>query len=586
MLRTILARGMFYWLRAPRNYADVRRDEWALARARLLISAACLLAIFWLMAHRNPTLNWKLPLAYFIYSLLILLTLRIFPRWNPKYHMAVHFADILWAAQLTVLTGWPAIFFALVIFIMASSGARWGFWEALLTAFSLLLAVFLTHFVYHPSISHALNFVVELEFFPAGLLCLALVFAYGLLGESRATRAENSAIARILQGTDLETGFEKALHHMAKEGMPLLGALQTLVVIDDRGTSQCSIYRITGPQATLESGEILPQQRGQYFFQPPASSWSVGLSRIARQPTYRCLLLDSERLSRDRSGFKMPDAFVATHPFRTLLAVALPLRDTRSIRVFLIDPFQFYGGAAGLRFVDSAVRQAAPILDDLFLISRVRTEAEAEAIGKIARDIHDGAIQSLAAINLQLEQVHRLMASITSEGADSLAAIQTNIQAEIAALRELTQQMRALEVDSEHLLGFLASLAVRFQSEHGIVTRFVPEVDEIRLRAEVCCELARIAQEALVNIRKHGKASEVFIRLARDNGNYVLGVVDNGRGFDFTGRYSHKELLASGKGPSVIMERARKIRAEVTIESIPGTGSYLEVALPDGSSKT
>jgi signal transduction histidine kinase len=222
----------------------------------------------------------------------------------------------------------------------------------------------------------------------------------------------------------------------------------------------------------------------------------------------------------------------------------------------------------------------------LFLMSRVKTEAEAEAVSRMAREIHDGAIQSLAAINLQLEQIHRQMASITSEGAASLAAIQKNIQSEIAALRELTQQMRSLEVDSDHLLGFLAGLAVKFQCDHGVITRFVPEVDEIRLRPNVCAELARIAQEALVNIRKHSGASEVFIRLTRSNGNYVLGVVDNGRGFGFSGRYSHEELQASGKGPAVIMERARKISAKVSIESVQGTGSYLEVSLPDGSSPT
>ena len=282
----------------------------------------------------------------------------------------------------------------------------------------------------------------------------------------------------------------------------------------------------------------------------------------------------------------MPDAFITSHPFRALLAVSLPLRDTRSIRVFIIDPITFFGCSAGLRFLDSALRQAAPILDGLFLIGRVRAEAEARAVGRIARDIHDGAIQSLAAINLQLEDLHRQMASLSSEGADSLAAIQKNIQSEIAALRELTQQMRSLEVDSDHLLGFLASLAVKFECEHGIVTRFVSEVNDIRLRPDVCAELARIAQEALVNIRKHSAASEVFIRLSRANGNYILGIVDNGSGFGFSGRYSHKELQASGKGPSVIMERARRIRAEVTIESVQGTGSYLEVTLPDGSSAT
>ena len=279
MLRAILARGMFYWLRAPRNYADVRHDEWALARARFIISASCLGAIFWLAINRNSELNWKLPLAYLVYSLLVLLALRVFPRWNPKYHIAVHFADIFWAAHLTILTGWPAIFFALMIFVMASSGARWGFWEAMLTAFSLWLAVFSMHFMYASGISHSFDIVVNLELFPAGLLCVALILTYGFLGEIRASRAESNFIASMLQGIRPEIGFERAIQNIFSEGIQIFGAVQVLVAVDDASSSQCSVYRIVGPQASLESVQIPHPQRGQYFFQAPAPSWSIVPSR-------------------------------------------------------------------------------------------------------------------------------------------------------------------------------------------------------------------------------------------------------------------------------------------------------------------
>jgi signal transduction histidine kinase len=58
-------------------------------------------------------------------------------------------------------------------------------------------------------------------------------------------------------------------------------------------------------------------------------------------------------------------------------------------------------------------------------------------------------------------------------------------------------------------------------------------------------------------------------------------VVANGRGYGFSGRFSHEELQASGKGPAVIMERAREIHARISIESVKGSGSYLEVVLPE-----
>ncbi len=585
MLRAILARGLFYWLRAPRNYADLRHDEWALARARIVLSAACLGAVLWVAKTRNLELNWKLPLAYLIYSLLVLLALRFYPRWNPKYHIAVHCADIFWAAQLTILTGWPSIFFALMIFVMASSGARWGLWEALLTAFLLWSAVFLMQFIYDPVVSNFIELIANLEFFPAGFLSLALVLAYGFLGETRAARSESNSIARIIQGIRLESGFEKAFHKISLDSIPLFGAVQILAAFDDSNSGECVIYKAIGPQAFVESESIPASRHEQYFFHAPAPIWSMGLSRMAQRPHFRCLKLEAGKVTRDKSGFRVPDTFVAAHPFRALLVVSASLKDGRSARIFIVDPLTYFGSAAALRFLEGAVRQLAPTIGDLFALDRIRTRAEIEAVGRMAREIHDGAIQSLAAINLQLQMLRQQIASVNSEEAESLAVIQENIRAEIASLRELTQQMRSLEINAGQLPGFLANLAAKFQFEHGIVTKFVAEVDEIRLRPEVCTELARIAQEALVNIRKHSKASEVYLRLSRVNGNYVLGIFDNGTGFGFSGRYSHKDLQISGKGPAVIMERAQRIRAEVTIESVQGIGSSLEVTLPDGSSE-
>jgi signal transduction histidine kinase len=584
MMRAILERGMFYWLRAPRSYTDVRHDEWALARARLLLSACCLCAMTLVARTGAPALNWKLPLAYLVYSVLILLALRIYPVWNPKYHIVAHFADIFWAAHLTILTGWPVIFFALAIFVMASSGARWGFWEALLTAASLWLAVLVMHFVYETGLLRhlSLNVIVNYEFLPNLLISFALVVTFGLLAEAKAIRSESNAIARTLQTIHLETGFERALQKLCSEALSLFGAVQMIVAINDRDSGRSFIYRATSSQAPLESDEIFPPRHEQYFFPAPATIWSLGITRWPGRTRSSCLKLEAGKVRRDKSDFRLPDAFASAHPFRVLLSVSAPIGDKRFGRAFFVDPIPHFGGAAGLRFLDIFMRQIAPILDDLFLVSQVRREAETTAASRMARELHDGVIQSLAGINLQLQQLRRQMASITPEGADSLGLIQKDIQGEIAALRELTQQMRSMEIDSSQLLGFLSSLALKFECENGITTRFIPEVDEVRLQPSVCAELARIVQEALVNVRKHSEASEVFIRFSRRDGNWVIGVLDNGRGYGFSGRYSHEELQASGKGPAVIMERAQEIHALVSIESIQGSGSCLEVTLPEG----
>ena len=144
-------------------------------------------------------------------------------------------------------------------------------------------------------------------------------------------------------------------------------------------------------------------------------------------------------------------------------------------------------------------------------------------------------------------------------------------------MRELMQHMKPVELEPQYLLDHMADVVDRFRRETSISARFVSDLQDVPLSRRTCRELVRILQEALVNIRKHGEASQVLVRLGRRNGDWVLNIVDNGRGFGFSGRLSHEELQASGKGPAVIMERARGIRGKVSVESGEGVGSLVEV---------
>ena len=80
------------------------------------------------------------------------------------------------------------------------------------------------------------------------------------------------------------------------------------------------------------------------------------------------------------------------------------------------------------------------------------------------------------------------------------------------------QQMKSLDVDSRRLLSFISDTVERFQRETGISARFFSELAELDMPQQVCRELARIVQEALVNVRKHSHAKQVLVRLNANNG--------------------------------------------------------------------
>ena len=102
----------------------------------------------------------------------------------------------------------------------------------------------------------------------------------------------------------------------------------------------------------------------------------------------------------------------------------------------------------------------------------------------------------------------------------------------------------------------------------------------MRLPPRVCRELARIVQEALVNVRKHSSARNVLVRFGWEDGHWRLVVDDDGRGFPFSGRLTQADLDSARRGPLVIKERVRSIGGQLTVESTPGGGARLEITLP------
>jgi signal transduction histidine kinase len=90
--------------------------------------------------------------------------------------------------------------------------------------------------------------------------------------------------------------------------------------------------------------------------------------------------------------------------------------------------------------------------------------------------------------------------------------------------------------------------------------------------------LFRIAQEALANVAKHARARNVRISLQREAGDAVLEVADDGRGFDAASRPGGGRL-----GMTTMRERAAAVGARLEVDSTPGGGTSVRVALPEAA---
>jgi two-component system nitrate/nitrite sensor histidine kinase NarX len=213
------------------------------------------------------------------------------------------------------------------------------------------------------------------------------------------------------------------------------------------------------------------------------------------------------------------------------------------------------------------------------LLHRLRRRAGAAERARFARELHDGAVQSLIAVEMQVDVLRRHAEAGKPIGSE-LGRIQSLLREEVLKLRELMQQMKAIEVDAQRLLPVLNDTVERFQRETGINARFGTDLEGLDMPQRVCREILRIVQEGLVNVRKHSGARHVLVRLGSSVEKWNLILEDDGKGFPFAGRYTQEQMGGAGKGPMIILERVGLIGGELTLESNPGQGTRLEVTVP------
>ena len=212
----------------------------------------------------------------------------------------------------------------------------------------------------------------------------------------------------------------------------------------------------------------------------------------------------------------------------------------------------------------------------------MRAQAGAAERARVARELHDGVIQALFGLDMKLEALRRGGDQTSATIAAELAGMQQMVRGEILELRDLMNALRPIELDnSRQLPGVLASMVERFQRDTGISARFVVAGDLPVVLPATALELVRIAQEALVNVRKHSGAKNVLVRLSGSPQQCALVVEDDGCGLEFDGRLTDDELERRHTGPVIIRERARVAGARLAIDSAPGEGTRVELTVSE-----
>jgi signal transduction histidine kinase len=233
-----------------------------------------------------------------------------------------------------------------------------------------------------------------------------------------------------------------------------------------------------------------------------------------------------------------------------------------------------------LRWLEQIVRHLGPPLENVFLLRHLRARAVEAERSRISRDLHDGILQTLLSLNIQLGVLRQKTTQTPEQASAELGSLQKTVQQESEELRRFVTDLRPLRVESADMRELMLGFAERFRNEQGMGVDLFIEDRNLTLPDRICRELFQIYRESLHNVKKHANASHVVVKLGQDEAKVFLVIDDNGRGFSFSGRYTSEELDRLRLGPISIKERTRGVGGTLTVESNPGHGARLTVEIP------
>lgn len=586
-------------LRIPPDPGETRRIERWLATARVFLAVSTLVAI-----RMDPTElgnSWAaygLFVFYLANGILIIMLLKRRQESTAGFRLLVHAGDIAWPALISIFVEGPRTpFFLFFFFVLAAAAYRWGLWETLGTAAAEVALLWIERYVllrwlgpqgsahWRALLGLRVNAVTfepqRLFMLSIYLLVMGLLLGY-LAERQKHLRAEKAVVTGTLSRIRVEAGLTGTIQQIFREAMAMYGASRAVVASQEAHSQRVFVGELNRSNSSNGSA-------------PSEFRWLESASRDAKIymddfPGDVChAAIEGDRwttLALDRDGHQITVENLApisqlrqTQTFDSLITVAFLFGSEWRGRVFLFNPSWRGEKQEELRFLLDLVRQVGPAVYNVYLLHRLRRRAGAAERARFARELHDGAVQSLIAVEMQVDVLRR-QADAGKPIGEELGRIQELLREEVLKLRELMQQMKAIDVDSQRLLGVLSDTVERFQRETGISARFITELENLDMPQRVCREILRIVQEGLVNVRKHSGAKHVLVRLGSNLQKWTLTMEDDGKGFPFAGRYNQDQMEEAGKRPMIILERVGLIAGELTVESTPGQGTRLEVTVP------
>ncbi|WP_328998322.1 sensor histidine kinase [Kribbella sp. NBC_00709] len=194
---------------------------------------------------------------------------------------------------------------------------------------------------------------------------------------------------------------------------------------------------------------------------------------------------------------------------------------------------------------------------------------------RMAREIHDTLAQGMTSI-VMLAQAAAVELSRGADASARLAAIEDTARENLAEARALVAAFTPVALSEATLTEVLRRQAERFAAETGVdvqVSLDLPDDEVAALPQAQQVVLLRSAQEALANVRKHARATQVLITLGLSDDGVWIEICDDGSGFT-------PATVSGGFGLNAMRGRVEESGGSVQVESAPGRGTRVQVLIP------
>ncbi|MFD0666707.1 type IV pili methyl-accepting chemotaxis transducer N-terminal domain-containing protein [Ramlibacter sp. MAHUQ-53] len=260
--------------------------------------------------------------------------------------------------------------------------------------------------------------------------------------------------------------------------------------------------------------------------------------------------------------------------FETLVSVPVRLQSKVLGEIDLFYRREVRLAVEEMELVDALASHLASAVEGMRVAALEREATISGERALLARGLHDSIAQSLAFLKIQVGLLKGAMArGDAAKTASALDELDQGIKESMADVRELLVHFRT-RAQGDDIEAAVQETLQKFHQQTGLEVQRVVRGDGLPLAQDVQIQVLHVLQEALSNVRKHAQARRVTIEIHKgDRWRFV--VADDGRGFDAAAERTQMHV-----GLKIMQERAAHIGATVAIDSRPGEGTRVSLAVP------